>query len=133
MKFFVKDIFDENFIKMIPALTAQIINEKSKGNKYKKMNDYLQKNYQITIEDVVKVLRYKGFSYSKVKNTYVVGVNYNTVESKTQLKLDTLVKLIDYGNREIRGIDLINSSMNYIIKNLLNIYRLYQMRMKGGQ
>ena len=110
---------------------SQRIKDKSKGIKYKRMNKYLKDNFKTTIEDVIQLLSKKGFKFGKVKSLYSISVNYNIIESNSQLKLDTLIRLIDYGNVDIKGINLINSAVEYACDNVLNIYRAYKI--KGGQ
>lgn len=131
MLIYCKDIVDEKFIRIIPKFIIKRIMDLIHENYYKVMQDYLKDNFDVTLEEVIVQLASKGFSYSKVKDLLIIRINDNIKEEKSQEKLSMLVRLIDYGNREIRGINLINSSIDYIRENILNIYRICQM--KGGE
>ena len=128
MIIYCRDICDEGFIKVIPQFIIRRVLDLIDKNQYVAMQDYLKDNYNMSIEDVIKELSLKGFSYSKVKDLYIVKINDNIKSSKCQEKLSTLIRLIDYGNRDVRGVNLINSSIDYIKRNLLNIYRVCQMK-----
>ena len=128
MIIYLKDIVNENFIRLIPKFIIRRILDLISKNKYVAMQEYLKENYEISIEDVVSQLMKKGFSYSKVKDLYIVRIDDNIKENKSQEKLSSLIRLIDYGNLDIRGVNLIKSSIEYIKDNILNIYRIYQMR-----
>lgn len=131
MTIFIKDIASENFVRFIPRFIIKRVIDKVNENKYVVMQDYLHEHYNIGIEDVINQLMLNGFSFSKVKSSFIIRINDNIKEIRSQEKLSTLIRLIDYGNREVRGVNLINSSIDFIKSNLLNIYRIYQMR--GGE
>ena len=128
MTIYLKDIVNENFVRIIPKFIIKRVLDLINKNNYVAMQDYLKENYKLSIEDIIKELAIKGFSYSKVKDLYVVRINDNIKEEKSQEKLSTLIRLIDYGNLDIRGVNLINTTLNYIKDNILNIYRVYQMK-----
>lgn len=133
MTIFVSDVISEEFIKTLPFFIVQIIDENIKNNKkrkYNKMNKYLQDNFKLSIDTVVDTLLKKGFNFNKVKHTYTITINYAIREPMTGLKIDSLVRLIDFGNTEIKGIHLIDTAIDYISNNILNIYRLYQNRLE---
>ena len=128
MTIYLKDIVNENFVRIIPQFIIRRVLEQIDKNHYIAMQEYLKENYKVSIEDVIKELALRGFSYSKVKDLYIVRLNDNIKEEKSQQKLSTLIRLIDYGNLEIKGVHLINNSIEYIKDNILNIYRIYQMK-----
>lgn len=128
MTIYIKDIVSEDFVKLIPSFILRRIYDLIAKNKYVAMQEYLEDNYNISIENIVNELMIKGFNYNKVKNLYILRVDENVKESKSQEKLSTLIRLVDYGNMEVRGINLIHSSIEYIKNNILNIYRIYQMK-----
>ena len=130
MTLYLKDIVSDNFINLIPKFIMKRVFDLMAKNKYPAMQDYLKDNYELSIEDIVTQLLTKGFSYSNVKNLAIVRIDDNIKEDKSQEKLSMFVRLIDYGNLDVRGINLIHSSIEYIKDNILNIYRIYQM--KGG-
>lgn len=128
MIIYLKDIVDEKFIRIIPKFIINRMMSLISKNNYKVMQDYLKDNFDLSLEEIVTQIALKGFSYSKVKDLLIIRINDNIKEEKSQEKLSTLIRLIDYGNREVRGINLINSSIEYIRENILNIYRYCQMR-----
>ena len=128
MTIFLKDIVDEEFILLIPQFIIKRVREKLNKNKYQAMQEYLQENYDVSIDDIITQLAIKGFSYSKVKDLLIVRIDDNIKEEKSQEKLSMFVRLINYGNLQIRGTHLIEDTINYIKSNILNIYRFYQMR-----
>lgn len=128
MTIYLKDIANENFIRIIPQFIIRRVFDLINKNKYVAMQEYLKEHYKISIEDIVEQLALKGFSYNKVKDLYIIRINDNIEESKSKEKLSTLIRLVDYGNLDIRGIHLINSSIEFIKDNLLNIYRMFQVK-----
>ena len=128
MIIYLKDIVDEKFIRIIPKFIINRMMSLISKNNYRVMQDYLKDNFDLSLEEIVTQIALKGFSYSKVKDLLIIRINDNIKEEKSQEKLSTLIRLIDYGNREVRGINLINSSIEYIRENILNIYRYCQMR-----
>jgi len=128
MTIYFQDILDEDFIeRLVPEIIITRVRTLAKDKSAKKMNDYLKKQYNISLEDIINQVK---FSTNKVLNKYTLSINDNIFEKETNIRLLSLIKLIDYGNLEIKGINIFNSSMNYIKNNIKSIYKFYQL--KGG-
>ena len=128
MTIYLKDIVNENFIRIIPQFIIRRVVDLISTNKYVAMQEYLKEHYKLSLEEIIEQLATRGFSYNKVKDLYIIRINDNIEETKSKEKLSTLIRLVDYGNLEVRGIHLINSSIEYIKSNLLNIYRMFQLK-----
>ena len=111
---------------MSPIL-IKMIKDNCKGVQYKKMNSYLKKQYNLSIAEIIDLLE-DNIVVNKVKNLFLLTIDTNAIEQKSKIKLETLIRLIDCGNTEIKGINLISDSVNYLKDNVLNIYRIYQMK-----
>ena len=128
MTIYIKDIFEPKFIKeFIPQIIVARVKSLVKSENVKQMNKFLKSNYAIDIDDVINALK---FSINKVSNIYSSSVSNVAKERKSQEKVITLVKLIDYGNLHVKGLNIVNSSMNYVNNNIKVIYKHYMM--KGG-
>ena len=129
MIIYFRDILDENFIKeFVPQIIRSKAFSLAKKRNVSQMNEYLKKNFDLTIDEVIEQIR---FSFNHYGNIYSLAINNNIYEEKTNEKVISLVKLIDYGNLEVKGLNIINSSMYYVNNNLKGLYRYYQM--KGGE
>lgn len=124
MIIYIDDVFEESFIKYLPAVIISRAKHLARGYRAKKMNEYLLENYQVTIQDILKQIE---FLVNKRGNQWTVSVDNNIYETKTNLKLISLIKLIDYGNVQVKGIHIVDSSLKYVMKNLKRIYRLYNV------
>ena len=129
MTIYIKDVFDSEFVKeFIPKIITARVGWLVKRKNLNKMNKFLKAQYGITVDDIVANLR---FSVNKVAKAYSISVNNNIKEPKSQEKIISLVKLLDYGNLEIKGQDIVHSSMLYVNANLNAIYKAYML--KGGK
>ena len=90
------------------------------------MKEYLLKYYGVVLEEVLK----------DIHNKFIVNKNgnYSIIEVSPTIKVndylyDNIVRLIDYGNVEVKGLHLVDESMKNIQSQLYVIYNLYE---KGG-
>lgn len=93
-----------------------------------KMDKFLKDTYGIDVQTIVDNIKIK---VSKGNGHWIVGIDTNNVEKKSQEKVISLVKLIEYGNLEIRGLHVIDDAFRYIKEHLYALYKLYMM--KGGR
>ena len=129
MIIYFKDILDKEFIsKFIPQIIISRALILAKKRNTQQMNEYLKKNLKLSIEEIINQIE---FSINETNDRYSLSINSNIYENKTHERLISLVKLIDYGNLEIKGLNIINTSMYYVNNNLVGLYRYYQM--KGGE
>ena len=117
--------FVEDFV--IKALMLKIEASVIDANT-RKMNKFLEDTYGINVQTIVDNIKIKA---SKVNDHWSVSIDNNNVEPKSQEKVISLVKLIEYGNLEIRGLHVIDDAFRYIKEHLYALYKLYVM--KGGK
>lgn len=117
--------FIENFV--IKALMLKIEASVIDANTIK-MDKFLEDTYGINVQTIIDSIKIKA---SKVNSHWSVSIDNNIIEPKSQEKVISLVKLIEYGNLEIRGLHIIDASFRYIKKHLYALYKLYVM--KGGE
>ena len=126
MIIYFKDILDEEFVKdFVPKIIIIRASNFIKRKNTIMMNEYLRKKFDISLEDVINQLK---FSFNQYNNMYSLSINANIYENKSHEKLISLVKLIDSGNLEVKGLNIINSSMYYVKENLKGLYALYNMQ-----
>lgn len=126
MIIYFKDILDEEFVKdFVPKIIIIRASNFIKRKNTIMMNEYLRKNFDISLEDVINQLK---FSFNQYNNMYSLSIDANIYENKSHEKLISLVKLIDSGNLEVKGLNIINSSMYYVKENLKGLYALYNMQ-----
>lgn len=129
MTIYLKDIYDDNFVKVyLPILTVMLIKYYASMKNLKPINDYLKKNYQITVDDVLDSIK---LSFNKCNNVCSLSIDNNIIEPKSQEKVIALVKLIEYGNLDVKGLHVVDSTFRYIQSHLKEIYTTYKM--KGGK
>lgn len=87
------------------------------------ITDHLKKDYNVDIYDLLEsIVAY--ISISKFNSdAYIITFNKNL--KYKNLKLDTLINLIDSGTFGIKGISIFNYVINYVKVNLFYIYRGY--------
>ena len=129
MTLYLDKVFSDKFIEnyVIRALKEKIISSVHSKN-LSQVNEFLKSEYGINVDTVLSSME---FSVNRVSDVYVISIDNNTIEEKSQEKVISLIKLIEYGNLKIKGLNVINDSFKYIKKHLKLLYRLYQMR--GGR
>ena len=120
--FIVKNIYtwiaDKYFVKkFLPALFAKLLREKcSNLNSIK----YLEKEYKISRDEL----------FSSLKNNLLVDQNQkilklrvdNNILINKSIKLETALRIIEYGNCTVKGSDVINKIIIFINNNIFNLY-----------
>lgn len=129
MIIYFRDILDKEFIsKFVPQVIISRALILAKKRNTQQMNEYLKKTFKLSIEEIINQIE---FSINETNDRYSLSINSNIYENKTHERLISLVKLVDYGNLEIKGLNIVNTSMYYVNNNLVGLYRYYQM--KGGE
>lgn len=128
MIIYFRDILDEEFIsKFVPQIIVSRALLLASSKTTHQMNEYLKKNFKLPINDILKQLK---FSTNRVNDTYLLIIDENVFEKSSNIRLISLIKLIDYGNLEVKGLNIINKSIDYVINNIKGLYQYYLM--KGG-
>lgn len=119
---------DNKFIYFI--LPKLIYNHAVEITSYKsssKMNKYLIKHYNRTLEDIVQEICH-NLAITTLLDTVFIDVSSTKVLKNTNLPLKSLSNLIDYGNLEVQGIHLFQLTFNFIKTNIKLIYNKYKLK-----
>lgn len=125
MYIYIQDNLDTEFIyKFIPKMyNIYLHNNLIKSNK---INNYLLHNYNISIEYLIQEVA-NNLLITKINNSYVIEINKNIVDIKTNLNLLILVKLVDFGNSDIKGINLFFKTLKQLKENFRYLYQIYKI------
>lgn len=64
---------------------------------------------------------------------YIVRVDNNLLVPDTNQNLLTVIKLIEYGNLEVKGINLISQAFSYVVMQIQNFVDVYMLTRRGGK
>jgi len=64
---------------------------------------------------------------------YIVRVDNNLFVPDTNQNLLTVIKLIEYGNLEVKGINLISQAFSYVVMQIQNFVDVYMLTRRGGK
>ena len=127
---------DERFAReIIPKLIRLKINNNLnkcvQSKKDIKMRGYIGTRYGEEFDQIMKTLtcNENAFIINKNGKQYIVEINPNIIVKSSGLSLEFLVRMIDYGNLDVKGLHIVDSAMKYVQLMIDDIYRLY---MKGG-
>lgn len=130
MIIYFRELYDNNFLdEFLPRVIVNRIYQQITNSNTIRMNDYLKSIFHVdvTVQDIIEQMM---FSHNKLGNGCKFYVNPNIYEEKTQQKLISLLKLIDYGALGIRGLDIIVPTFKYVQENIAEIY--YTYKLMGG-
>ncbi len=126
MTLYINGVFEKDFIiNFLPKVINGRIKRTLRKKNLKPMNREFKLLYGINVNDVLNSLQY---SLSKSGDVYTLNINNNILEKKSGAKISTLVKLLDYGNLDVKGLDIVNSSFKYIEMNFEPLYRIYTLK-----
>ena len=120
--FIVKNIYtwiaDKYFVKkFLPALFAKLLREKcSNLNSIK----YLEKEYKISRDELFSSLK-NNLLVDQSQKILKLRVDNNILINKN-IKLETALRIIEYGNCTVKGSDVINKIIIFINNNIFNLY-----------
>lgn len=120
--FIVKNIYtwisDKYFIKkFLPALFAKLLWEKCNNlNSIK----YLEKEYKISRNELFSSLK-NNLLVDQSQKILKLRVDNNILINKN-IKLETALRIIEYGNCTVKGSDVINKIIIFINNNIFNLY-----------
>lgn len=98
---------------------------KTSKKRRKLLNQYLEKEKLPSINKIINVLIDNLYITSKGKDYIIIEVNNNTQIGIYPIK--PLIKLIEYGNLEVKGLNFLEKSFNEIRININSINKLYQI------
>ena len=114
MLIFSQNISKKFIYEFLPDFIYSIILEKSDRNRFKNMDEYLKSiniNYS-TLELINYAL--DNLEVREVGNTYQIEVS--NILKVGEYTLNQLIRLIDYGNAEVRGVNAVSAACDYINK-----------------
>lgn len=120
--FIVKNIYtwitDKYFVKkFLPALFAKLLREKcSNLNSIK----YLEKEYKISRDELFSSLK-NNLLVDQSQKILKLRVDNNILINKN-IKLETALRIIEYGNCTVKGSAVINKIIIFINNNIFNLY-----------
>lgn len=128
MIIYLPNTLEEEYVNLFPEAISTYIYEKKDSEKRSEIIDeYLKENFNIDLDTVIDNVC-ENLTIDEALGKYRIHVNFNRTEPITGQNINTLVNLIDYGNLEIRGINLINASFNYVQDHYTELYHLYLMK-----
>ena len=71
------------------------------------------------------ILALNSMRYRRIKNVYIIDIGNNILFPHYQVKLDTVCRLLNYGNTQIKGYPIFSQVFNDIRKNLKQYYQEY--------
>lgn len=123
-----KSLCSEHFCKFyLPKATSDLLIEElsKRANSY--LLKYISSTFAIKPSILFTAIRSAMKSTFDNENYYIsLNINY---KCGTQY-LSTIISIIDYGNRDIKGNYCYGKILNYICNNLQTIYHLYELQ--GG-
>lgn len=115
MVFYFKSNISSKFIQ---PLIHRYISMEMNNYKNNSIDNYLKKNYNVDLKTVMNNINF----YCRVTDfkANVVSIYWNNNINIGNSNLDTLIKLLEYGNLNIPPLNLISKSFTNIIRNIKN-------------
>lgn len=123
--------FFEKFIssKMIEFLRLNCSEEMNV--RLSSIESYIKDNYNIVVSSKGLIeMAFNNLIVIKDNISYNLMLNNNIMVPKTVYKLDTFIRLIEYGNLDVKGTNIVNNTFKYIKNNIRLLYNVYQFN--GG-
>lgn len=117
---------DDSFVKgaLISIIKAKLIGCLKDANT-KAFDEYLGKQYGISSKDIISDVC-NNLRVSWVGNTCNVMIDPNSYMGHVGEKTKSMMKLLEYGNHQIKGLGIFNESLMYVRDNINPILRVYQ-------
>lgn len=116
---------DDNFVtNCIPQVIANRMFEVCVNKDTSRMDEYLKKMYGITTLDVIKKAS-QNIDTNWYGQNCQIGIDVNVYESKSGQRLESLMKLIDTGNTDVKGLGIFRESLMFIKKYINSIHKMY--------
>ena len=119
--------YPRNFIySFLPKALNQINTRKINNYKKSDMNKYLSDNYQISICDLIPIL--KNIRIHEYRSFFILDYDIDGTITNTENKkihIREVLHLISYGNISTRGLHIIDGTFNYVAENIQYFYHLF--------
>lgn len=116
---------DDNFVtNCIPKIIGNRIKGVCASKDTRVMDEYLKKMYGITTIDVVREVA-QNIDTNWYGSSCQIGINTNIYNAKSQQRLESLMKLIDTGNTDVKGLGIFREALMYITYYINAIHKVY--------
>lgn len=132
MAIYVSNKIDKNFLETtlkecyLGYLRTVLFNDKFNKDAVALMNKYLTDNYNIDLHMLFKAV-VDNIQITTQGDNYKLTLNEFNIITKN-CSLGMLMRLVDYGNTEIRGLHLFDKVEKYIQKRLNAIFTLHTLK-----
>ena len=132
MAIYVKNTVDKAFLKTtlrdcyLVYLRELLFGSRMKQQQLANMNKYLSDNYQIDIVMLLNAVANNTLITTQGED-YKLTVNENVVIVKNYT-LGLLMRLVDYGNTDVRGLNIFNKAEKYIQERLQSIFTIHTLK-----
>lgn len=116
MKLYISQSFPFQFVsEFIPKVLIKYFKEKMKDSKVI-IEDYLKSKFHLTLTKFLNLIT-SSLVATTYGNLYIISINNEYV--------DSLMRTIDYGNSEFKGLNIFNSSLKKVEQNIKSLYTYY--------
>ena len=126
--------FTDDFIVYLIREIRYYLPLKINKRKLIKWDDYLN-SIGITTTDKYKISSYNvllagvhSLTYKKIDDEYIINIDNNAYMPYITESIDTLCKLINYGNVELKGVYVLTETFEYFSKNVNKYFDKYVTR-----
>lgn len=132
MAIYVTNTVDRAFLKTtlrdcyLSYLRELFFGSKMRQQQLSNMNKYLSDNYQIDVMMLLNAVANNTLITTQGED-YKLTVNENVIVVKNYT-LGLLMRLVDYGNTEIRGLNIFNKAEKYIQERLQSIFTIHTLK-----
>lgn len=114
LKYNIKDIFK--------VTLNNYINTKNT----KAINNYIEKTYKTNLNFILNLI-IKNIFVSENKNSNIIFIRDN-IKVNNNFYLKELLSLLEFGNREVRGLGILTETFNYLKRNLYYFHLYYTLK-----
>lgn len=118
----LKDFFDV----FLRDKMKEFIGLNLSDSRFKLIQDYIESEYESTI--TIETLNYAIDSMQRTDNGYLHSfeINNNVLCNEvSKEKLITIIKLVEFGNLEVKGLSIFQETFDYIKANILLLMKEY--------
>lgn len=116
---------DDNFVlNYIPKTIAIRMFEVCDKKDTSRMDDYLTKMYGITTKDVIKDVA-SHIDTNWYGDLCEIGIDTNAYNIKSNQRIESLMKLVDNGNSDVKGLGIFRESLMFIKQYINLMYKSY--------
>ena len=118
----------------LPKLFLKLINAELSNPLNITIITYIRDNYNINRFQLIDLLRY-NLRISRYADNVIIDFNMAIIKEEILedgtiniIYLDTLLNLLDYGNLEVKGANILTNIINYLQSHVDGLYKLSKMR-----